>query len=424
MDKAALPRLHIRADACLLFGLTLSVLLLSGCFRTAAQTSQKMQQSPTTAMSQLLEEPWRWLNYNRKERFAMYNNALSFYRFYSPHNANGKTEANYNGAMAHTEAANSGQAGSARVPASNPQLQRLDDIFLSYLNTHPADPYNSYYLYNIAGHYIERGERALGLWLLRSLYQNFPDLQLPQYPSIHYLILDTLGRMENSVDYRIEAIRQILSNYSYTLPADSSIGMTAANRRGVWLYRLGNAYESKAAEQLYINPELSRQQLSAAMDIYSEFSRLDSMDSILIPEEHNARSLVTSKLNIYNARRNWYSDPDLENLITRIKTAVHTKDVGAVLYYQANGFFVLSADYRDDVARSGTNIYLPHFLGGTIQFGGLTPESNDEEAWLYSTNWPFNITTWYLYFQKIHYPTDPEIDGNWEWSGIYLGDFY
>ena len=122
---------------------------------------------------------------------------------------------------------------------------------------------------------------------------------------------------------------------------------------------------------------------------------------------------------------NGITDPNLENLIRRVKNAIQNNNVGAVLYYQANGFFVLSADYRDDLDRKdGLPMYLPNFLGGLIQFGDLTAESNDREAWLYSTNWPFHLTTWYLYFYKIHYPADPQIDGNWQWQGIYLGEFY
>ncbi|MEM9424290.1 MAG: hypothetical protein AAF975_05840, partial [Spirochaetota bacterium] len=244
----------------------------------------------------------------------------------------------------------------------------------------------------------------------------FPDLKLAEHPSIHYLILDTLGRMESNIDKRIDAIQKILAHGNRQISNPDY----AANQ-GVWLYRLGKAHETKATEMLYINRELADEQLQAAMEVYSQFFRLNS---ISVPEERYARNIVASKIDIYNSRRSWYTDPSLENLIRRVKYAIQSNNARSVLYYQANGFFVLSADYRDEVSRSNTNIYLPHFLGGFVQFGHLTPESNDEEAWLYSTNWPFHLTTWYLYFRKIHYPASPEIDGNWEWAGIYLGDFY
>ena len=378
---------------------------LGACTRIAA-VMPAPENSPTSEMAQLLMEPERWLEYTPDERFTMYNNILNFYDN-----------------VVESDTVIQGKRDSGKNHDNfvfSTQLQRLDDIFLAYMNTHPEDYYNSYYLYNIAGHYIERGEETMGLWLLRSMYQQFPDLKLTQYSSIHYLILDTLGRLEANLDYRIDDIQRILSHYdqqtalvnNYVVPRDD---------RGVWLYRLGKAYETKATEMLYINQDIYRQKLETAMDMYRHFFYLDA---VTIPEEPNARSLVANKINIYDARRNWYTDSSLENLIRRITSAIQNNNAGAVLYCQANQFFVLSADYRDELSRNGTNIYLPHFLGGMIQFGDLTPESNDEEAWLYTTNWPFHLATWYLYFCKIHYPADPEIDGNWEWAGIYLGDFY
>ncbi len=361
-------------------------------------TKFKREPGPTNQMSQLLTEPERWQSYTPKQRFAMYNNMLSLY---------------------HKEGYIKLKIEPKKQATFRIDTQRLDDIFISLINTNPEDPYNSYYLYNIAGNYIERGEKVMGLWLLRSMYQQFPDLSLTNYPSIHYLFLDALGRMEDNVDYRIDAIQKILARYNQQQL--SLMEENTANPRGVWLYRLGKAYEMKATEMLYVNPKLADENLKAGMKVYNQFFR---MDSVFVPEEPNARNVVASKISIYNARRNWYTDPSLENLIQKVQYAIQNNDINNVLRYQANGFFVLSSDYRDEVSRIGSDIYLPYFLGGVIQFGNLTPESNDKEAWLYSTNWPFHLTTWYLYFHKIDYPVSPEIDGNWEWAGIYLGDFY
>jgi hypothetical protein len=48
--------------------------------------------------------------------------------------------------------------------------------------------------------------------------------------------------------------------------------------------------------------------------------------------------------------------------------------------------------------------------------------SNSGEAYLRTTNWNYRIPTWYLYFRRVNYPPDPEINGRWEWAGIYLGE--
>ena len=52
----------------------------------------------------------------------------------------------------------------------------------------------------------------------------------------------------------------------------------------------------------------------------------------------------------------------------------------------------------------------------------LDSNSNLQEAYLETWGWSFRIPTWYLYFRKISFPADPEINGKWEWAGIYLGE--
>ena len=49
--------------------------------------------------------------------------------------------------------------------------------------------------------------------------------------------------------------------------------------------------------------------------------------------------------------------------------------------------------------------------------------SNDSEVYLKTTNWNFpNMRTWYLYFKRIDYPYDNNINRGWEWSGVYFGN--
>ena len=169
-------------------------------------------------ISVLLAEPERWYGYTPEERFVLYHNVRKFYQ--------------------NSES----QDDSSQM--ISPELQQLDDIFLSLINTNPEEPYASYYLYNVAQNYIKRGEDTMGFWLLRSMYQKFPDLQLPRYSSIHYLILTTLGRMEKDPDDLIELIPDILNHntLNFSLTEDNRI---AEEGRGTWIYRLGKAYEKK-----------------------------------------------------------------------------------------------------------------------------------------------------------------------------------
>ena len=48
---------------------------------------------------------------------------------------------------------------------------------------------------------------------------------------------------------------------------------------------------------------------------------------------------------------------------------------------------------------------------------------NENEAFLKTKNWNFQLLrTWYLYFKKVDYPYDKNVNGCWEWAGIYFGD--
>ena len=48
--------------------------------------------------------------------------------------------------------------------------------------------------------------------------------------------------------------------------------------------------------------------------------------------------------------------------------------------------------------------------------------SNEGEAYLRSTGWNYRIPTWYFYFRRVEYPADPEINGSWEWAGVFFGE--
>jgi len=60
--------------------------------------------------------------------------------------------------------------------------------------------------------------------------------------------------------------------------------------------------------------------------------------------------------------------------------------------------------------------------GNRIHYANkLDASSNSTEAFLRTWGWA-QISTWYLYFRKIYFPSDPEIHGRWEWAGVYYGE--
>jgi hypothetical protein len=48
--------------------------------------------------------------------------------------------------------------------------------------------------------------------------------------------------------------------------------------------------------------------------------------------------------------------------------------------------------------------------------------ASGNEATLKTTGWNFRPPIWYLYFRRVDFPADPEINGQWEWAGVYFGE--
>jgi len=58
-----------------------------------------------------------------------------------------------------------------------------------------------------------------------------------------------------------------------------------------------------------------------------------------------------------------------------------------------------------------------------VRFSDKVDElSNEGEAYLRSTGWNYRIPTWYFYFRRVEYPADPDVNGAWEWAGVYFGE--
>jgi hypothetical protein len=61
--------------------------------------------------------------------------------------------------------------------------------------------------------------------------------------------------------------------------------------------------------------------------------------------------------------------------------------------------------------------------GSRVRYSdSLDEASTPNEAYLRTWGWNSYVKVWYLYFRKVDFPLDPDIHGNWEWAGIYLGN--
>ena len=125
--------------------------------------------------------------------------------------------------------------------------------------------------------------------------------------------------------------------------------------------------------------------------------------------------------------------PDLQTLVENVKDAILTKNVAKLKKYQAKvnfyeGGWDQTKPFGDPTGEGSSegNQTLDIFSYLISSYpkidGQLDIADNDHEATLRTTDWNFRPPTWYLIFRRVDFPADPDINGQWEWAGVYFGE--
>ena len=93
-------------------------------------------------------------------------------------------------------------------------------------------------------------------------------------------------------------------------------------------------------------------------------------------------------------------------------------------YKSKVNFFSMSWKQDEMDANAQEEFSMRSFMrGNRIRYADeLDETSNPNEAYLRTWGWSEYVSVWYLYFRKVNFPLDPDIHGNWEWAGIYMGN--
>jgi len=261
------------------------------------------------------------------------------------------------------------------------------------LGSHPEDPYGAYYLTVMAEGARESGSRELALDYLRRLLKNYPDLKIGD-ESIHFLAMNEIAR---ETDNPREAIlMRMRMQQRYPDRIDS-----------------GRNYFAMAGEY---------RKLGDWEAMYQAYENFLKHPESIIPGNPDAAYQIETDLAFHRSDKAWTVE-NLDNLVVMIKHALRTQNGASLSRYQAMDFFLMN--WSQEASDSFTHIpmLLEPFLTSTISYRGeLEKFSNSNEAYLWTTGWTWRIPTWYLYFRRIDYPADPEINGRWEWAGIYFGE--
>lgn len=274
------------------------------------------------------------------------------------------------------------------------------DIMIQYLVDHvteyPEDPFNSFYLYRAAMDYKDREIYDSSELLLRRILHTLPDVTWQDH-SIHYLTLQELIQLTNDPFRESEYLTKLIEKF----PDLIDLGQT--------YFRLARSLEAAGRHQ-------------ESFRAYESFLRYPNSRIAGIP---NAHFQVREKLTFHNSNKSWVR-PDLDTLVSQVRTAIATKNGRSLLNLRAGvNFFTASwhQDRMDVNARPDFNLLAFLYRDTRIQFSStLEISAEGDEAFMRTWGWSPRIPTWFLYFRRIHYPADPVIHGSWEWAGIFLGE--
>jgi len=285
------------------------------------------------------------------------------------------------------------------------EVSRINLLLTTYTAQNPTDPFGAHYLYEVAENYRAEGALPLARAYYRRILRAFPDL-VEKGESIHYLCLIRLIPLETEPSAKRAVFQELNARFRYKMTTPELF------------YAWGRASES-----------LGRwDEAQAAYDSFLKFT------DPTVPGDPKAASRIHSLVDLAQTDRAWIR-PDLGQLIDQVKKAVLSNDTYTMESLRAKvGFFSVSWDNNDvtDALSEAFDIrqflrelvQQAHYGGGTeVQFADKLDEgSNESEAYLRSTGWNYRIPTWYFYFRRVEYPADPDLNGSWEWAGLFFGE--
>jgi len=273
------------------------------------------------------------------------------------------------------------------------EIAWLNRYLGNFLNSYPEDPYGAYYLTAMADGALESGSKELALDYLRRLLKNYPDLKIDG-KSIHFLAMNEIARQTDN-------------------PREAILMRVRMQQRYPDRVDLGRNYFIMAGEY---------RKLGEWEAMYQAYENFLKYPNTVIPGNPDAANQIKADLIFHRSDKSWTME-SLDNLVATVKYALRTQNRDLLGRYKAVDFFLMN--WSQETSDSFTHIpmLLESFLTSNISYRDELEEfSSSNEAYLWTKGWTWRIPTWYLCFRRIDYPADPEINGRWEWAGIYFGE--
>lgn len=271
-------------------------------------------------------------------------------------------------------------------------------LLTEWVEEHPDDEYNSYWLLQTAFAYQQCNSEPMAQYYFEKILRNYPDLTV-KGKSVHELCLKNLLQISTKPANRISYYNQLVTRYP------SSISPTE-------LYiRMAQEYEKES-------------EWAQSIRCYQLFLEQEDASTIQIPGLPNAYSAAKRLIDFNKSSKNWTFET-LDGLLRAIRSALGSGDSGRLENLRSKvNFFAMSWRTDENSEAAQNEIYIPAYMyERTINYSGsLDDMSNSQEAFLKTWGWSTNPNIWYLYFRKVNFPADQNIHGRWEWAGIYFGE--
>ena len=272
-------------------------------------------------------------------------------------------------------------------------------LFLTdHVEQNPQDTYNSYWLLMTAYAYLSMGAEPVAEYYFDRTLQQCQDL-LVKGNSVHFMCLQNLIQISKTPSHRIKYFNEIITRFPENI-----------NTTELYLH-LATEYEKDS-------------QWEQALKNYTLFLQQPDATTIQIAGEPDAYKNARHFVDFNNSSKDWTFD-SLPALEQAVRKAIRNYDWRALDKYNAKvNFFSMSWKQDEMDANSQEEFSMRSFMrGNRIRVSETLDEaSNPNEAYLRTWGWSTYIPVWYLYFRKVNFPVDPDIHGNWEWAGIYMGN--
>lgn len=272
-------------------------------------------------------------------------------------------------------------------------------LFLTnWIATNKEDPYSSYWLLMTAYAYLSMSADPIAEYYFSRILSEYPDL-LVRGNSVHYICLTNLIQISKTPHNRIKYFNELINRFS------DKVSTTELYLRLALEYEKENEWEQ-------------------AMRSYSLFLEQPDAAQIQIVGEPDAYRNARQLFDFNNSTKDWTFE-SLDALENAVKTAIADYDWRSLDKCRSKvNFFSISwrQDEMDTNARS--DFSMRSFMrGNRISVAQKIEESaTPNEVYLRTWGWSQYVSVWYFCFRRVNFPIDPDIHGNWEWAGIYMGE--